>query len=73
MELACDGWFLDGELILEAMRLNVAFAEIPTTFKKNEWRGSFVKLSTVAEMLFSMILYRLGLNKRKNTGFPDSA
>ncbi len=73
MDLTCDGWFLDGELILEAMRLDLPFAEIPTTFKKNEWRGSFVKLSTVAEMLFSMILYRLGLNKRKNNGSPGSA
>ncbi len=73
MDLTCDGWFLDGELILEAIRLELPFAEIPTTFKKNEWRGSFVKPSTVLEMLFSMLLYRLGLDKRKTVGDGPNA
>ncbi len=58
INLSCDGWFFDGELILEIIRLDLPFAEIPTTFRKNEWRGSFVKYSTVFEMLISMFAYR---------------
>ena len=59
MNLTCDGWFFDGEVIIEVMRLNLSFAEIPTTFRANEWRGSFVKVSTVLEMLISMIRFRV--------------
>ena len=61
MHLDCDGWFLDGEIVLEAMRLNLSFAEVPTNFQKNEWRGSFVNLGTVFEMLMSMLRYRFRL------------
>jgi len=58
MQLSCDGWFFDGELILEFIRLDLPFAEIPTTFRKNEWRASFVSLSTVLEISVSMLAYR---------------
>ena len=58
MNLNCDGWFFDGEVILEAMRLQLVFAEIPTKFRKNEWRGSFVKASAIFEMLISLLRYR---------------
>ena len=59
MKLTCNGWFFDGEVILEVMRLDLSFAEIPTTFRANEWRGSFVNVSTVMVMLLSMFLYRI--------------
>ena len=58
MNLTCDGWFIDGEIILEAMRLDLPFAEIPTKFKKNEWRGSFISSLTIFEMMLSIIWYR---------------
>jgi glycosyltransferase involved in cell wall biosynthesis len=58
MSLSCDGWFFDAELILETIRLRLPYLEIPTHFKDNEWRASFVNLSTVFEMLKSMIQYR---------------
>ncbi len=59
MNLTCDGWFIDGEIILEAMRLDLPFAEIPTKFKKNEWRGSFVNVGSIFEMFASMTMYRI--------------
>ena len=59
MNLTCDGWFIDGEIILEAMRLDLPFAEIPTKFKKNEWRGSFVSVGSIFEMFASMTMYRI--------------
>jgi glycosyltransferase involved in cell wall biosynthesis len=58
-DLQCTGWFSDGEIILEARRLDFSFAEIPTTFQKNEWRASFVGLATILEMLVALFYYRL--------------
>lgn len=59
LNLECNGWFFDGEVVTEAMRLDFSFAEIPAHFKKNEWRGSFVNLATVLEMLISLIKIRI--------------
>lgn len=66
MNLTCDGWFIDGEIILEAMRLDLPFAEIPTKFKKNEWRGSFVNIGSIFEMFVSMMIYRIKMWFRDN-------
>ena len=59
MRLSCDGWFIDGEIMLECIRLDMNVAEVPTVFHKNEWRGSFVKMWTVFEFLYNMIKYRI--------------
>jgi glycosyltransferase involved in cell wall biosynthesis len=59
MDLSCDGWFFDGEIMLESMRLGLNVAEVPTVFYKNEWRGSFVKIWTILEFLFHMARYRI--------------
>lgn len=59
IKLGCPGWFLDGELMLEVRRLNLTFAEVPTIFKHNEWRGSFVNWGTAVSMIGSMIKYRI--------------
>ena len=59
LDLQCTGWFSDGEMMLEARRLGFSFAEIPTVFQENEWRGSFVNIKTILEIFFSMIRYRL--------------
>ncbi len=59
MDLSCEGWFIDGEIMLEVMRLDLTFAEIPTVFLENEWRGSFVKIWTIFEFLLNMAKYRV--------------
>ena len=61
MNLTSDGWFIDGEIILEAMRLDLSFAEIPTKFGENEWRGSFINVGSIIEMFASMMMYRIKL------------
>ena len=58
MDLSCPGWFLDGEIMLEVRRLNLSFAEIPTEFHEIDWRGSFVKPTSILEMILSLIYYR---------------
>jgi len=57
-ELKNTGWFIDGEIMLEAHRLNFSVAEIPTVFHENEWRASFVGISTIFELIFSLIQHR---------------
>ncbi len=59
MKLECNGWFIDGEIMLESMRLDLNVAEMPTIFLENEWRGSFVKLWTIFEFLWLMTVYRV--------------
>ena len=59
MKLECNGWFLDGEIMLEVKRLNLSFAEIPTVFHEIEWRASFVNWKAVLEMFYSLLKYRL--------------
>ena len=59
INLKCNGWFIDGEMILEANYHKLTFAEISTEFYENEWRGSFVKIQTIFEMLFMMFYYRI--------------
>lgn len=59
MKLECKGWFSDGEIMLEVRRLNLSFAEVPTVFRENEWRSSFVKFWTIFEIFGYMLLYRI--------------
>lgn len=59
MNLSCNGWFIDGEIMLESMRLNMNVAEVPTVFRENEWRGSFVKTWTIFQFLWHMAVYRV--------------
>lgn len=59
MNLVCEGWFIDGEIMLEAMRLDLNIAEVPTVFHENEWRGSFVKIWTIFEFIGYMVVYRV--------------
>ncbi len=46
-------------MVLEANYHQLIFAEIPTEFYENEWRGSFVKIQTIFEMIFMMFYYRI--------------
>lgn len=58
MNLSCGGWFFDGEIMLESMRLDLNVAEVPTVFLKNEWRGSFVRVWTILEFIKDLARYR---------------
>lgn len=59
INLSHTGWFIDGEIMLESMRLDMNVAEVPTVFLENEWRGSFVKIWTIFQFLGHMIAYRI--------------
>ena len=64
MELKSDDWFADAEIMIEARRLKAKIGEVPTIFKKNEHRPSFVKFSAIFEFIKNFIIYRIREFKR---------
>lgn len=58
MHLQSTDWFTDAEIMLEAIRLRLAVAEIPTIFLKNPTRPSFVRLPMLFEFLRNLLRYR---------------
>lgn len=58
MNLTDDGWFIDAEIMLEAMRLDAHFDEVGVHFFKNKHRESFVGYDAIVEMATKLIAYR---------------
>lgn len=58
MELHSKDWFLDAELILEALRLRLRIYELPIQFSGLRGRKSFVQFQTIAEFVRNLIAYR---------------
>ena len=59
MNLTSTDWFLDAELVLSALELNLHIYEIPIKFESLESRPSFVKLSAVWEFSMNLFRYRM--------------
>jgi hypothetical protein len=59
MELISDDWFIDAEIMIQANRLNLKFAEISTQFEKLSARKSLVKPIAILEFLVNIFLFRL--------------
>jgi glycosyltransferase involved in cell wall biosynthesis len=58
MVLRSDDWFIDAELILNCINLNLRIYEIPVEFHTLGARKSFVKPGAILEFLRHMIEYR---------------
>ena len=58
MDLLSDDWFIDAEIMIQARRLKLRFAEISTQFSKLDTRTSFVKPGAIIEFVVNMILFR---------------
>lgn len=58
MNLTDNGWFIDAEIMLEAMRLDAHFDEVGVHFFKNQHRDSFVGYDAIVEMATKLIAYR---------------
>lgn len=58
MVLRSDDWFIDAELILNCINLNLRIYEIPVEFRSLGARKSFVKPGAILEFLRHMIDYR---------------
>jgi hypothetical protein len=60
MTLRSDDWFIDAELILNCVNLNLRIYEIPVEFQSLGKRKSFVKPGAILEFSKHMIEYRFG-------------
>ena len=58
MTLTATDWFLDAELVLNALELDLRMYEIPIRFESLEGRPSFVKLGAVWEFTVNLFAYR---------------
>lgn len=58
MELHSTDWFMDAELMLNAMRLNLKIYELPVHFLSLSNRESFVKPGAVWEFATNLLKYR---------------
>ena len=58
MHLISNDWFTDAEIMIEALRHDLAVGEVSTVFYKNERRGTFVPFSAIYEFLSNLIYYR---------------
>ena len=60
MVLQSNDWFIDAEIILNCIDLNLRIYEIPVAFHSLRGRKSFVKPSAVLQFIRDMIAYRYG-------------
>jgi len=69
LELTSDGWFIDAELMIQARRLGLRVAEMPTDFAPLAGRPSFVRPTAILAFLRDLLLFRLrepGRRKRSD-------
>ncbi len=55
LHLISDDWFIDAEIMIQARRYKFKFTEIPTIFKRIDYRPSYVKLSAILEFIKNLI------------------
>lgn len=60
MNLRSTDWFLDAEVMIEAVRLNLSVLEIPVVWMEREHGSSNIRLSSAVEFFKNMIRYRYG-------------
>ncbi len=58
MELKATDWFIDAEIILQALKLDLKIYEIPIKFESIKGRKSFVRFRAIWEFAKNMIKYK---------------
>lgn len=58
LNLQSDDWFIDAEIMIQARRLHLRTAEIPTYFRGLEGRKSFIKPAAILEFIKNLMIYR---------------
>jgi glycosyltransferase involved in cell wall biosynthesis len=59
LNLQSNDWFTDAEIMIQALKHELAICEVATVFRKNERRASFVSMRTAVEFLVNLFKYRL--------------
>ncbi len=58
MDLSSDGWFIDAEIMIEALHHSMKIGEIPTEFRRLDRRSSFVSVGAIFEFLTNLLRFR---------------
>lgn len=58
LRLTSPDWFADAEIIIQGTYLGFRFIEIPTVFKENKYRKSFVRPTALFEFLGNLVVFR---------------
>lgn len=58
LNLQSTDWFIDAEIMINALKLNLKIIEIPINFLANESRKSFVKFGAIIEFIWNLIRYK---------------
>ena len=58
MDLSSDGWFVDAEIMIEALHHSMKIGELPTEFRRLDTRGSFVSFGAIFEFLSNLFQSR---------------
>jgi dolichol-phosphate mannosyltransferase len=59
LQLTADDWFIDAEIMIQALELGFKIGEVPVRFNKNNYRPSFVKPWAMLEFTVNLLRYRL--------------
>lgn len=59
LHLLSPSWFVDAEIVIQGTYLGFNFIEIPTVFRENKYRKSFVKPRALFEFVGNLVLFRL--------------
>ena len=59
MMLQSNDWFIDAEIVLEALKNGMRIGEMPVVFRRSDERPSFVRVSAILEFVVNMLRYRL--------------
>ena len=68
MNIQCDDWFVDAEIIIRAGELGLTIGETPVHFSANNARASFVRPSAIFQFMLNLFKYRF---RRGNAGVLD--
>ena len=59
LSLSADNWFLDAEIVIQASRLKFRIGEVPTVFRENSQRASFVNVRAILRFALDLLAYRV--------------
>lgn len=58
MRLSSDGWFIDAEIMIEALHHSMKIGELPSEFRRLDRRSSFVSFGAIFEFMSNLFRFR---------------
>ena len=58
MTLSSDGWFIDAEIMIEALHHSMKIGELPSEFRRLDRRSSFVSFGAIFEFMSNLFRFR---------------